>query len=65
VVEIPFGLYGIGEVLYQAASRRDTHLVVGCLVFLSALVCGAGLLRDFARLAVDPRLRRAGAPRLE
>jgi peptide/nickel transport system permease protein len=65
VVEIPFGLYGMGEILYQAASRRDTHLVVGCLVFLAATVCTANLLRDLARLVVDPRLRQSGAPRLE
>lgn len=65
VVEIPFGLYGMGEVLYQAASRRDTHVVVGCLVFLAAAVCAANLLRDLARLVVDPRLRQGGAPQVE
>lgn len=58
MVEIPLGIYGVGEVLAGGAASRDIPVVVGCLLLLAVAVCTVHLLADLTRTGLDPRLRR-------
>ena len=57
VVEKVFGLHGLGDVLWEACRKRDFPLVLGITLFTATIVCGARLVGDWTRMALDPRLR--------
>ena len=61
VVENVFVLPGVGRLLLQSISNRDTLVVQDCVMLLAVLVIGLNLLVDVACATIDPRLR-AGAP---
>lgn len=48
---------GAGAMLWQAARLRDYPLAIGITLVAAAVVCGARLVGDLVRIAVDPRLR--------
>ncbi len=50
-------LDGAGAILWHAAQLRDYELALGIGLCAGAVVCGARLVGDSIRLAVDPRLR--------
>ena len=57
IVEKVFGLHGLGDVLWEACRKRDFPLVLGITLLSAAFVCGARLLADWLRMAMDPRHR--------
>ena len=60
VLEMVFGIQGIGLIGYKAAaaSPPDVSLLVAITVFVTALVAGAGLGVDLLRALIDPRVRK-------
>ncbi len=57
VIEIIFGLPGIGRYFIQAALGRDYPLVMGTVVFYSTLIIVFNLLVDILYGFLDPRIR--------
>jgi peptide/nickel transport system permease protein len=58
VVETLFAWPGMGRLAVDAASRRDTPLVLGCVLFVSIAVILSNLVIDLLYPYLDPRLRR-------
>jgi peptide/nickel transport system permease protein len=62
LVEVTFGMQGLGALLVSAAEARDLPMLQAVVMVIAAAVIGLNLLADVLYLAVDPRLRRtAGA----
>ncbi len=57
VVENVFSLPGLGRLIFQSISNRDTPVVADCVLLLVALVIGVNFLVDMACAIIDPRLR--------
>ncbi|KHL18551.1 peptide/nickel transport system permease protein [Mumia flava] len=57
VVEVAFGLPGMGQGLVTAASTRDFPLVQGYAIVFAVLVVLLYLLSDIVTAIVDPRVR--------
>jgi peptide/nickel transport system permease protein len=57
VVEVAFGLPGMGQGLVVAASTRDFPLVQGYAIVFAVLIVLLYLLADIVNAAVDPRVR--------
>ncbi|WP_433830098.1 ABC transporter permease [Actinoplanes sp. CA-015351] len=57
VVEVAFGLPGMGQGLVVAASTRDFPLVQGYAIVFAVLVVALYLIADVVNAAVDPRVR--------
>ena len=57
VVENVFVLPGMGRLLLQSISNRDTLVVQDCVMLLAILVIGLNFVVDLACAAIDPRLR--------
>jgi peptide/nickel transport system permease protein len=56
LVEVVFGIPGLGRLLFEAVIAQDTNLVLGStLVFVFVGVVG-NLLQDLAYTALDPRI---------
>lgn len=61
VVEVIFGLPGMGLQTIQAARDRDSPLVTGAMMTYGALVLVFNFLSDLAQHWMNPRLRSSGA----
>jgi peptide/nickel transport system permease protein len=61
VVENVFVLPGIGRLMLQSISNRDTLVVENCVMMTAILVIGLNFLVDIACAAIDPRLRGPAA----
>jgi oligopeptide transport system permease protein len=61
VVEVLFGLPGLGRHLVQGALNRDYTLVLGMVVVYATLMILMNLLVDIAYAWLDPRVRPGGA----
>lgn len=59
VVEIIFGIPGIGRLLYDAISRRDYIVVQGVVAFIAVGYVVVNLIVDTLYVFLDPRVRRA------
>lgn len=57
VVENVFTLPGLGRLIFQSISNRDTPVVADCVMLLVVLVIVVNFLVDLACVAIDPRLR--------
>lgn len=57
VVEVAFGLPGMGQGLVVASSTQDFPLVQGYVIVFAVLIVGLYLLADVLNAAVDPRVR--------
>ena len=57
VVENVFVLPGIGRLILQSISNRDTLVVEDCVMLIAVIVIGLNFLVDVACAAIDPRLR--------
>jgi peptide/nickel transport system permease protein len=60
-VESAFNLPGVGNILRQAALRRDLPTTAGCVVFLVIGVMVLNLLVDLTYAFFDPRIRVASS----
>jgi peptide/nickel transport system permease protein len=63
VIEVAFGLPGLGQLLVTSVSSKDIPVVQGVAVLIAAAVIAVNLLTDIAYVAVDPRIRFEGAAR--
>src|SRR5690606_11333094 len=59
VVEIVFGVPGLGQLFVRSALNRDYTLVLGIVIFYAALVIVLNLLVDLLYRFLDPRIRHA------
>ena len=59
VVEVVFGLPGVGRLAFEATQVRDYPVIQGVTFLIVLLVVSANLLIDIARAWVDPRIRSA------
>jgi peptide/nickel transport system permease protein len=57
VVENVFVLPGLGRLMLQSISNRDTLVVENCVMLTAIIVIGLNFLVDIACAAIDPRLR--------
>jgi peptide/nickel transport system permease protein len=57
VVENVFVLPGIGRLMLQSISNRDTLVVENCVMLTAIIVIGLNFVVDVACAAIDPRLR--------
>ena len=57
VVEVLFGLPGLGRYLVQGALNRDYTLVLGMVVVYATVMILMNLLVDVAYAWLDPRVR--------
>ena len=61
VVENVFVLPGLGRLILQSISNRDTLVVENCVMLTAIVVIGLNFLVDIACAAIDPRLRAHAA----
>jgi peptide/nickel transport system permease protein len=61
VVENVFVLPGLGRLMLQSISNRDTLVVENGVMLLALIVIGLNFVVDIACAAIDPRLRAAAA----
>ena len=61
VVENVFVLPGLGRLMLQSISNRDTLVVENCVMLTAIIVIGLNFLVDVACAAIDPRLRAQAA----
>ena len=57
LVEVPFALPGLGDLLLQAVQNRDVPMLQGVALLIAALVILINLAVDLLYAAVDPRIR--------
>lgn len=62
VVEGVFRVPGVGGQVFFAIQSRDRALLVGLVIVIAAAVIVANTMADLLYGAIDPRVRRAGAP---
>jgi peptide/nickel transport system permease protein len=58
IIEIIFGLPGIGRLLYDAISSRDYIVVQGVVAFIAVTYVLVNFFVDIVYSALDPRVRR-------
>ncbi|HEX5765333.1 MAG TPA: ABC transporter permease subunit [Woeseiaceae bacterium] len=59
VVEIVFGVPGLGQLFVRSALNRDYTLVLGIVIFYAALIILLNLLVDLLYGILDPRIRES------
>jgi len=57
VVEIVFGIGGIGPKLFEAILNRDIYLIQGFTLYIGGIFVAVNMLVDYLYGLVDPRLR--------
>ena len=58
IIENVFSMPGLGRLLVMGISQRNTPIVMGCTIFISAVFMVIILLIDIAYAALDPRVRK-------
>jgi peptide/nickel transport system permease protein len=56
-----FALPGLGRLVFQAIANRDLGVVQNIVMLLAALVIAINFVVDVLAVAIDPRLKLAGA----
>ena len=56
IVEVVFGLPGMGRLTVEAIFERDYPLVIGCSLVVSFLIIFSNLLADIIKAFLDKRL---------
>ncbi len=57
VMEVVFGLPGLGREVVQAIINQDLPIIIGVTILSSAMVLTTNLLVDFVQSLLDPRVR--------
>ena len=57
LVEVTFGLHGIGWLTVEAARRLDVPTVAGVVLFSAVLIVIANIVVDVVNAVLDPRTR--------
>lgn len=55
LIEVVFGLHGIGRLTYDALTRLDLATVMGCVLYGALFVIAANAAVELAQAALDPR----------
>jgi len=63
IVEILFGIGGLGQVLLEASLSRDLYLLVGLATYLVVIYTVLNTIVDLLVFLADPRIRRGGSQR--
>ena len=58
VIEIIFGIGGLGQVLLDATLNRDLYVILGLTVYTVVIYVGLNAIVDALMFVVDPRLRQ-------
>ena len=56
LVEVVFGIPGLGRTLYDALIAQDTNLVLGSTLFFTFVATIGNLIQDVVYTALDPRI---------
>ncbi|MFC4987721.1 ABC transporter permease [Saliphagus infecundisoli] len=56
LVEIVFGIPGLGRITYEALVAQDTNLVLGTTLFFTFIAVVGNLLEDIVFTVLDPRI---------
>ncbi len=56
LVEVVFGIPGLGRLTYEAILAQDTSLVLGSTLFFTFIAVIGNLLQDLAYTVLDPRI---------
>ena len=57
VVETVFAWPGVGRLMIDSISSRDTPMVLGCIVLLTILFSVLNLVIDLCYAVADPRIK--------
>jgi peptide/nickel transport system permease protein len=57
IIEVLFGIPGLGWTLYQAINQQDDPIILGITVLAAAFVVVANLIVDILYAVLDPRVR--------
>lgn len=58
IVEVIFGIGGLGQVLFEASINRDLYVLLGLTTYAVVVHVTLGAIIDALLLAFDPRIRR-------
>ncbi|MEM7286120.1 MAG: ABC transporter permease [Actinomycetota bacterium] len=58
IIEIIFGLPGLGQVVLEATTDRDLHMLLALTTYFVVVTTTLNALVDLTMLALDPRLER-------
>ena len=61
VIELIFGIGGLGQVLLEATIGRDLYVLLGLTTYAVVVHVGLAALVDALQLMLDPRIRRKAA----
>jgi peptide/nickel transport system permease protein len=56
VIELIFGIPGIGHLIYDAVLGRDLPVLIGASMLLAFLIVGGNLFQDVLHATLDPRV---------
>jgi peptide/nickel transport system permease protein len=59
IIEVIFGIGGLGQVLLEATLNRDLYLILGLTVYTVVIYVGLNAIVDGLMFAADPRIRRS------
>ncbi len=57
LVEVVFGLHGVGKLTYDGLQDLDLAMVMACVLYAAVFVVVANALVDLLQAALDPRVR--------
>ena len=60
IIETVLNITGVGWLLWEAAKKRDTPVVLAIALFATIAACGLQMINDLALRLIDPRLREEG-----
>ena len=62
VVEVVFGIPGLGTLLYESVGARDYDVVMGVLLLVAVATLVGVLVSDLLHAAIDPRVTFEAQP---
>lgn len=57
VTETVFSWPGIGKLVVESIGRRDTPMILGCIILITILICMVNLIVDLIYAFIDPRIK--------
>ncbi|WP_152422351.1 ABC transporter permease subunit, partial [Halorubrum californiense] len=56
LVEVVFGIPGLGRLVFEALTAQDTNLVLGTTLFFTFVAVVGNLIEDLVFTVLDPRI---------
>lgn len=57
VTETVFSWPGIGRLVVESIDRRDTPMIMGCIILTTVCICLINLAVDLLYAFIDPRIK--------